>query len=67
MTRKDYEMIAKGIHATLYMHSHTQEAYYKLFVMTVEHLAAAFEYDNPRFNRAKFMEACGVQNCTQEV
>ena len=32
MSRKDYEMIAKGIHATLYMQSHTQQAINKLIL-----------------------------------
>ena len=62
MTRKDYELIAKAIadlrNATgavmgeEFQHGAKQAAQY---------IASALASDNPRFDRERFLKACGVQ------
>jgi len=58
MTRKDYELIAEAIKTSRKVI--TGEA----VLVSVEHLANTLatdlEIDNPRFNRARFLSACGV-------
>jgi hypothetical protein len=58
MSKKDYQRIAQAISlartVTAYDHPGT------LCVATLlEKLVAAFAQDNPRFDRARFVEACG--------
>jgi hypothetical protein len=48
MTRKDYVLIADTL-ANLTLS------------LVAEELATALETDNPRFNRARFLDACGVK------
>ena len=54
MTRKDYVMIAETL-ATAWWDSE----YVKAGV--VHTLADTLEADNPRFDRARFLDACGVK------
>jgi len=60
MTKKDYELIANEILTA----RKVTEGWAVL--VSVEHLvnslATALEIDNPRFNRATFLKACGVNN-----
>lgn len=48
MTRKHYEAIAKAIRES------TEP------IALVELLMDIFEHDNPRFDRQRFLEACGL-------
>ena len=52
MTIKDYKVIAHAIRTWP-----NNEAKQSL----VKHLAGYLQYDNPRFNIAKFATACGVE------
>lgn len=56
MTRKHYQAIAKTIHSNL-ERSTTGEAY-RLHTLALE-LAVVFANENPRFDRDRFMLACG--------
>lgn len=53
MTKKDYELIAEAINGTSYSDDGLDGLAYLL--------AAKFESDNPRFNRNKFLQACGIE------
>ena len=50
MTKKDYELIAEAIRQSNNMK-----------VDVVDNLVRAFANDNPRFDRTKFYNACGVE------
>lgn len=52
MTRKDYELIAQAI-ANVWCDSEAQMA-------IAESLASELEQENPRFDRSRFLSACGV-------
>jgi hypothetical protein len=54
MTRKDYVIIADAI-ATSWHHSADSKA------DIARNLADALQADNPRFDRARFLDACGVK------
>jgi hypothetical protein len=59
MTKKHYEAIAKALKTHKphenWLNKHTQ---YELMVCD---LAAYFAQDNPRFDKYKFYEACGIE------
>ena len=55
MTRKDYIEVAKIINK--YMEEEYCGGFWPL---ASEDFADMFEKDNPRFNREKFLEACGT-------
>lgn len=58
MTRKDYCLIASAIRASA---AETDLLHEKRSAARIaDNLAAAFERDNPRFDRARFLSACGV-------
>jgi hypothetical protein len=61
MTRKDYVIIAESIKASRDnwegFNSEAQEAIDGL----TRKMASALWLDNPRFDRARFLEACGVK------
>lgn len=52
MTKKDYVLVARVISEDL--------TYGALRRQTAERLADAFEKDNPRFDRKRFLSACNV-------
>lgn len=53
MTKKDYELIASAIaFSKLYNYSITKTSY---------ELASRLASKNPRFNKEKFLQACGVE------
>jgi hypothetical protein len=54
MTRKDYKLIAEVIAVNMFDS-------YEGKVDLVDNLANKLEQDNPRFDRARFLEACGVK------
>lgn len=59
MTRKDYVMLARVIasHRAAYDEGETQLIGADSLV---ERIADALAADNPRFDRARFLKACGV-------
>ena len=63
MTRKHFETIAAAIkaHATMARHYPTQERNATLDALggVADTIADACRQDNPRFDRRRFMEACG--------
>jgi hypothetical protein len=61
MTRKDYELLAEAIRLT------RNKADFQGFTVEESTLSAVansmaqlLEYENPRFDRKRFLEACGV-------
>ena len=60
MTRKDYVAIAERIAETRKYHER-DEAVDALDFLARD-LAQHMANDNPRFNRARFLKACGVQS-----
>lgn len=63
MTKKDYEAIAKVIHRCL-LGERPYDEWEAGFVAGARSIALdltqIFEADNPRFDREKFLRACGV-------
>lgn len=59
MTRKDYILIANAIQTT--RNSVCGEADYAVVDAVSKELAFVLKQDNPRFDRALFMAACGVK------
>lgn len=58
MTRKDYELIAKVINRNAV--SLTESAFID-FARMAEDLATELETENPRFDRQRFLTACGLE------
>jgi hypothetical protein len=58
MTRKDYVMIAEVINRNT--GSLTESAFID-FARMAEDLATELQNDNPRFDRDRFLTACGVK------
>ena len=54
MTKKDYDAIADIIHGTTFVRSPARVCKKQL----VSELAEWFKYENPRFDKKKFAEAC---------
>jgi len=63
MTKKDYELIAKAIYGSLIQSGslEAQDCFIKQYRDTARFVANALQQDNSRFNRNKFMAACGVK------
>lgn len=65
MTRKDYATIAACIKATMNDNDDTEDRVDNAVRQHVASLASAlareFAKDNPRFDRPRFLAACGVQ------
>ncbi len=59
MTRKDYVMIAEVIATSWHASADSKRD-------IAINLAEVFETDNPRFNRDRFLSACGVTNSLME-
>lgn len=59
MTRKDYVAIAAAIHNAPWSDSMTAEA---TITAIAENIAEVMSRDNPRFDRERFLKACGVQS-----
>lgn len=62
MSRKDYEILAKAIYGSLIQSGSLdwQDRFIEQHKVTARHVAIALERTNPRFDREKFMKACGV-------
>ena len=59
MTRKDFEMLAAAIQSSLLEFADPSEG--KDGIRTVANtLAQALRHDNPRFDRDRFLTACGL-------
>lgn len=61
MSRKDYELIAGAIHAQMDDHE-GQTAHQQAITSTAWGLADELEKDNSRFNKIRFLQACGVES-----
>lgn len=62
MTRKDYVLIAQAIKETIPSRIVTEidAAFNRGAGWTAHNIADALEKDNPRFDRERFLAACGV-------
>ena len=62
MSRKDYQKIAEGT-KNLYTRLQKLHDYHGAAAIEIhaEGLCEIFKADNPRFNRDKFLEACGFR------
>ncbi len=65
MTKKDYELIARGLYVSKPLHfqeawTEAQKHYIDQHRATALHVAMALSKGNPRFDMDKFMAACGV-------
>jgi hypothetical protein len=61
MTRKDYVLIAQVIKAQIDMSDKFQEELSKVGAQNIAYdLAWKLSEDNPRFDRGRFLQACGV-------
>lgn len=60
MTRKDYVMIAETIRQNRKDFNEGEDGLMLLTIMAHQ-LSNSFEEDNPRFDRARFLTACGVK------
>lgn len=58
MSRKTYEQVAEVIRQQV--NEADQQATLSAIQSIADGLADLFRYDNPRFNRALFMEACDL-------
>lgn len=63
MSKKDYELIARAIYGSLLQSGslEDQDRFIDQHRITARHVANALERSNPRFNREKFIEACGTK------
>lgn len=64
MTRKDYVKLAEAFEL-ITKHSATYDAnrdYRAGVIMAARQVAYKLAQDNPRFDRARFMRACGFEN-----
>lgn len=57
MSRKDYEQMASVIKREVNQANHDAEV--MVLERLAKHLAGVFALDNPRFDRVRFMRACG--------
>lgn len=66
MTRKDYELIAAAIARTVQAHgigeksAKAKQGGDRALRLAATDLAASLAHDNPRFDRGRFLEACGI-------
>lgn len=61
MTKRDYVLIAKAIADAKHIKAQEKGGEYARGVITTaERIADALEVDNFRFDRARFLTACGV-------
>ncbi len=63
MTRKEYEAIAAALHlAGIAVRIGAGKSAEYAIRLAATHIAATMARDNPRFDRARFLKACGVQS-----
>jgi len=64
MTKKDYELIAQSIWRSGYMKDKNkvrQEAKEAMRRLIANDLCGSLANENPRFDRTRFLEACGIE------
>lgn len=61
MTRKDYVLIAEALSVTFPDAGRWDETTAEAFKDLTDRLATIFKMDNANFDRARFLEACGVK------
>ena len=68
MTKKDYVLIARAINFTRFeLRQHLSNKEMGAGVdRVVEELVKELQNENPRFNRSKFIEACGLNPVEDE-
>ena len=60
MTKKDYEAFAKVLKARM---QYTRTVSYDSAIADIiEDITDIFQSDNPRFDRARFLKACGLDS-----
>ena len=65
MTKKDYDLIATSIWRAGYItdkNAFRQKAKEDIRRLIAINLASSLQNDNPKFNKDKFMQACGLLN-----
>lgn len=71
MTKKDYELIAESLRTTkdwgkdFQVYSNGAWVANSSFTILCENLANLLNRDNPRFNRDRFLSACGVRGVSE--
>lgn len=66
MTKKDYELIAGAIYRSVRVTQWTnknrvkREAELKALRLVATDLASSLAHENPKFDRKRFIEACGI-------
>lgn len=65
MTRKDYRLIA-AVFRTGYKQVANNDYERAVVAVMVDRLAEALTKENPRFDREKFLKACGVKVCEND-
>lgn len=61
MTRKDYEKLARGIKKVVVIARKSNDPNYTQGVShAIYAIQDELEADNPRFNRERFLQACGL-------
>lgn len=62
MTKKDYELIAKTFNDVMYSNQGWySESAKQAHTWVAKALAEVFTEENPKFNRDKFLKACGIE------
>lgn len=60
MTKKDYQLIAGVLKQSLADDQAIMQLHQNALTATAKAMAEALAAENPRFDRTKFLEACGV-------
>lgn len=61
MTKKDYELLAAAVRAALH-EAGSNLSFESGVIATAEKLADRLALDNQRFDRARFIAACGIED-----
>jgi hypothetical protein len=66
MTRKDYEKFAEMIRYNKanpgIVNADAENGYQIALMDMAQHMADIFRADNPRFDRGRFLKACGIES-----
>ena len=63
MSKKDYQALAGALYATLATNPDRRFPAFAQWTLDVQAVADVLAQDNPRFNRALFVEACETGRC----
>lgn len=62
MSRKDYIILARALkNSKPDLHPQLRGALIDIWVRTCKEISATLAADNPRFDHARFLQACGVE------